>query len=253
MEVEWVGEDKEELWQRQGEDGWLDFPGVEGEERLCARWVQEVGKCSACSCRGHTRNRIIDSPDSPLLFFAPRFLHGWRRDGDEANQGIMEELHTCAASPMLYYINREYSRTSTYPFSLYNRRACESKERCERRMDVGCEQTHVRASIVECLKESQRAVGAHPRDVTPNAREEEERSKHSLFRRQSVSEWLERKCISLYWEKFRRRRARALHPISIASQFIDRMHSTNFSRCWIMRHKRRGGTITGTIETIVWL
>lgn len=30
---------------------------------------------------------------------------------DEANQGIMEELHTCAASPMLYYINREYSRT----------------------------------------------------------------------------------------------------------------------------------------------
>lgn len=25
---------------------------------------------------------------------------------DEANQGIMEELHTCAASPMLYYINR---------------------------------------------------------------------------------------------------------------------------------------------------
>ncbi|KYQ60508.1 Lachesin [Trachymyrmex zeteki] len=43
-------------------------------------------------------------------------------------------------------------------------------------MDVGCEQTHVRASIVECLKESQRAVGAHPRDVTPNAREEEERS-----------------------------------------------------------------------------
>ena len=31
--------------------------------------------------------------------------------GDEANQGIMEELHTCAAFPMLYYINREYSRT----------------------------------------------------------------------------------------------------------------------------------------------
>lgn len=35
----------------------------------------------------------------------------------------MEELHTCAASPMLYYINREYSRT--YPLGLYNRRARE--------------------------------------------------------------------------------------------------------------------------------
>jgi len=41
--------------------------------------------------------------------------------------------------------------------------------------------THVRTSIVECLKESQRAVGAHPRDVTLETRGEEERSKHLLF------------------------------------------------------------------------
>ena len=114
----------------------------------------------------------------------------------------MEELHTCAASPMLYYINREYSRTSTYPFSLYNRRMYESKERCERTDECGMRaETHVRASIVECLKESQRAVDAHPRDVTLVARGEEERSKHSLFRRSKVfpSGWNE--SASLYTER----------------------------------------------------
>lgn len=64
------------------------------------------GKCSACSCRGHTRNRIIDSLNSTpvLLPLLVSFSAGDARD--EANQGIMEELHTCAASPMLYYINR---------------------------------------------------------------------------------------------------------------------------------------------------
>lgn len=40
-------------------------------------------------------------PSFSLFSFPP--LEGAR---DEANQGIMEELHTCAASPMLYYINR---------------------------------------------------------------------------------------------------------------------------------------------------
>jgi len=139
MEVEWMGEDKEELWWRQGEDSWLDFPG--GRERKdCVR-----GGCKrlANAARVHVediRGIVLSTPPThPLLFFSPRFLHGWRCDGDEANQGIMEELHTCAASPMLYYINREYSRTSTYPFSLYNRRA-RVRRGARGRMNVGCKQ-----------------------------------------------------------------------------------------------------------------
>lgn len=37
----------------------------------------------------------------------------------------------------------------------------------------------------------------------------------------------------------RREARRRLRPISIASQFIDRMRSSNFSRCWIMLRKQR--------------
>lgn len=64
------------------------------------------GKCSACSCRGHTRNRIIDSPNSTPVLLPLLVSSSAGGARDEANQGIMEELHTCAASPMLYYINR---------------------------------------------------------------------------------------------------------------------------------------------------
>lgn len=55
------------------------------------------------------RGIVLSTP--PTHHFSSSLLVSRRRDGDEANQGIMEELHTCAASPMLYYINREYSRT----------------------------------------------------------------------------------------------------------------------------------------------
>lgn len=58
------------------------------------------------------RGIVLSTP--PTHHFSSSLLvssSGWRRDGDEANQGIMEELHTCAASPMLYYINCEYGRT----------------------------------------------------------------------------------------------------------------------------------------------
>lgn len=84
-------------WGREG-------LGRGGEGRGRARWVQEVGKCSACSCRGHTRNRIIDSPDSPLLFFPPRFLHrlearwGW---GKPRNYGGIAYVR-CVPDVVLY-------------------------------------------------------------------------------------------------------------------------------------------------------
>lgn len=169
--------------------GWLDFPRMRETWKVGAGgW----GKCSACSCRGHTRNRIIDSPDSTPVLLPLLVSSSAGGARDEENQGIMEELHTCAASPMLYYINHEYSRT--YPSSLYNRRVREG-----RKVVRGEDEWNVRADARSRIHRGMlKGITVCTRYAVPRRYSRERgRDKYSLPCRWSVSKWLERKHVSL--------------------------------------------------------
>lgn len=78
------------------------------DEGKCGRWARKVEANAARvhveDIRGIVLSTLPTQHPSFSLFSFPSGNR--RREGDEANQGIMEELHTCAASPMLYYINR---------------------------------------------------------------------------------------------------------------------------------------------------
>lgn len=69
------------------------------------RWAQKVGANAARVHVEDIRGIVLSTlPTQHPSFSLFSFPSGSARD--EANQGIMEELHTCAAFPMLYYINR---------------------------------------------------------------------------------------------------------------------------------------------------
>lgn len=98
-------------------------------------------------------------------------------------------------------------------------------------MDAGArEQAHVRASIVECSKESRRALGAYPETLL-GWRWKGKGGKHLLSPSLKCFRVAGTKTRLFIRRGARRRRARRPRPISIASQFIDRMRSSNFSRC----------------------
>lgn len=144
----------------------------------------------------------------------------------EANQEIMEELHTCAGSPMLYYINHGVG--STLPVYIIRRAREGRKLMYEERTNGTCEQTHVRASIAECSKESL---------CVPLRRHSRERGrdKYLLPRRCSVSKWLERKHVSLCEKE----PARAASDFNRESIYRSDGFLEFFLQYSIMRRKRR--------------
>ncbi|KAL0128152.1 hypothetical protein PUN28_003418 [Cardiocondyla obscurior] len=82
----------------------LHFPGgteggLRGRGRRMRRRRRRGGEGRGRVEVGHTRNRIIDSSPTRCASLLPSFPRRcrWRAE-DEANQGIMEELHTCSAS-----------------------------------------------------------------------------------------------------------------------------------------------------------
>lgn len=156
---------------------WLiRFSGDEGIESTRARRSGQMQRVFMSRTYEESYYRL--PPTSTLVSLLPSSFPGWLQGArDEANQGIMEELHTCAASSMLYYINREYTVGPTLPvYIIAGVRRGEGagsrrKDRGRKRETTGermrtREQTHVRASVVECSKESQRA---HPASASRDA------------------------------------------------------------------------------------
>lgn len=87
------------------------------------------------------------------------------------------------------------------------------------------EQTHVRASIAECSKESLCVLGTQLRDA-PRGKEGEINTCYPVAE-VFPSGWS--KNVSFYAKRNSPEARVASRPISIASQFIDRMDSSNFS------------------------
>lgn len=115
----------------------------------------------------------------------------------------------------------------TYPFSLYNRRV----GKCERTDGCGGARAGARSRIHRGML---KGITARTRCIPGDAARVEvegKGGKHLLSPSLKCFRVAGTKTRLFIRRGARRRRARRPRPISIASQFIDRMRSSNFSRC----------------------